>query len=107
MERIGIIILAAGSSSRFNGIKQLAVDREKTLIRHAVLEARLAEKNTIVVVGANFESVVNELADLDARVVLNSSWQEGMSSSIRCGLNFLLQRDMNLEAAIFMVCDQP
>ena len=30
-----------------------------------------------------------------------------MSSSIRCGLNALLQAEPSLEAAIFMVCDQP
>jgi molybdenum cofactor cytidylyltransferase len=107
MGNMGIIILAAGSSSRFNGVKQLSMHHDRTFIRHALSEAANAEKNTIVVLGANVEEVKREIADLDAQAVFNSHWEEGISSSIRCGLNALLKGDPDAEAAIFMVCDQP
>jgi molybdenum cofactor cytidylyltransferase len=105
--KFGVIILAAGASSRFGGIKQLSLYRGKSFIRHALQEAALAEKNTIVVLGANFDLVNREISGLDGHIVFNREWAEGMASSIRCGLNALLQKVPGLEAAIFMVCDQP
>jgi molybdenum cofactor cytidylyltransferase len=106
-KKLGIIILAAGASSRFGGIKQLSLYHEKSFVRHAVLEALQIEKNTIVVLGANFDLVRSEISGLEAHIVFNNQWVEGMSSSIRCGLNALLHKDPEAEAAIFMVCDQP
>jgi len=107
MGKIGVIILAAGSSSRFNGVKQLAGYHGKTFVRHAVSAAANIEKNTIVVLGANVEEVKKEIEDLDVHIVFNSCWAEGMSSSIRYGLHALLLDDPDVEATIFMVCDQP
>jgi molybdenum cofactor cytidylyltransferase len=40
-------------------------------------------------------------------VVENDGWEEGIASSIRCGLNALLEIMPDIEHAIFMVCDQP
>jgi molybdenum cofactor cytidylyltransferase len=105
--KFGIIILAAGASLRFGGIKQLSLYRERSFVRHALLEAAETEKNTIVVLGANFDLVNSEISALDATIVFNKEWEEGMSSSIRCGLNTLLQKEPGVEAALFMVCDQP
>jgi molybdenum cofactor cytidylyltransferase len=107
LAKFGIIILAAGASLRFGGIKQLSPYRERSFIRHAVLEAVGTEKNTIVVLGANFDLVNREISALDATIVFNDEWEEGMSSSIRCGLNALLQKEPGVDAALFMVCDQP
>jgi molybdenum cofactor cytidylyltransferase len=107
MENIGIIILAAGSSSRFGDVKQLSFYQDKTFIRYAVSIAKEVEKNVIVVLGANAEKVKKEIEDIDVFTVFNKDWEEGISSSIRLGLSALLKSQPNAEAAIFMVCDQP
>jgi molybdenum cofactor cytidylyltransferase len=106
---IGIIILAAGSSSRMGQPKQLLLYEGETLLRRAVraaLETRY--RPVIVVLGSQAEALQKELAATEARIVFNQEWAEGMSSSIRCGLR-ALEADASgpTEAAILMLCDQP
>jgi molybdenum cofactor cytidylyltransferase len=107
MENIGIIILAAGSSSRFGDIKQLSLYQDKTFIRHTVTIAKKVIKKVVVVLGANAEKIKKEIEDSDVVFVFNKDWEEGMSSSIRSGLSAFIGMNPNAEAAIFMVCDQP
>jgi molybdenum cofactor cytidylyltransferase len=107
MENVEIIILAAGSSSRFGDIKQLSFYQDKTLIRHAVAIAKEVVKKVIVVLGANAEKVKKEIEDTDVAFVFNKDWEEGMASSIRAGLSTFLEIAPVAEAVIFMVCDQP
>jgi molybdenum cofactor cytidylyltransferase len=41
------------------------------------------------------------------QIVFNPEWQQGIASSIRCGLQTLLNRTPSPDQVIFMVCDQP
>src|ERR1700691_2953311 len=107
MENTGIIILAAGPSTRFGDIKQLFYYQNKTYIRHAVAIAKEVGITVIVVLGANAEKVKKEIEDMGVQLVFNEEWVEGMASSIRCGLSAFLKISPNAEAAVFMVCDQP
>jgi molybdenum cofactor cytidylyltransferase len=108
MKRHAIIILAAGSSSRFGYPKQLVKHNSISLIRHALAEASKSSEQVLVVLGANFELIKNEIGDYPASLLVNNpDWEEGMSSSIRCGLSELLKKDPLIDAVIFMVCDQP
>jgi molybdenum cofactor cytidylyltransferase len=107
MENVGIIILAAGSSSRFGDIKQLSFYENKTFIHHATVVAKEVVKKVIVVLGAHAEKIKKEIEDINVRLVLNKDWEEGMASSIRAGLSTFLEIDPAAEAVIFMVCDQP
>jgi molybdenum cofactor cytidylyltransferase len=107
MKQHAIIILAAGSSSRFGHPKQLAKYLEENFIRHALSQAINTSANVIVVLGANFDAVEKEIRDFPVRVAYNKDWEEGMSSSIRCGLAGLLKENASADAALFMVCDQP
>jgi molybdenum cofactor cytidylyltransferase len=106
---IGIIILAAGASSRLGQPKQLLLFEGETLLNRAVRVALETNcRPVIVVLGAHAETLQAELAATQARVVCNQGWNEGMSSSIRCGLQALEASDrQTIEAAILMLCDQP
>lgn len=105
---VGIIILAAGNSSRLGQAKQLLQFKNKSLIRNVADEALAANVgNVIVVTGANQEAVSRELADLPVHFAHNPDWQQGMGSSIRTGLTKLLQLDQNTHAVILAVSDQP
>jgi len=104
----GVVILAAGSSSRLGRPKQLLPYKEKKLLQHSIDVALDAAVRTVVVVlGANFSIIKKEINVHSASIVINDNWQEGMASSIRCGVNALMEINPVIDAAIFMVCDQP
>ena len=105
--KIVVIILAAGSSSRMKGErKQMLCFKGKTLLRRAAETALQAGfYRTIVVLGANHENFRKEIEDLPLEIAVNENWESGISSSIKKGLA-AISKD-NLDAAIFMLCDQP
>ena len=106
---IGIIILAAGSSTRMNGQpKQLLEFEGKTLLRRAAETALSSNLRPIVVVlGANAEKLLPEIKDLPILPAINENWASGMGGSIKTGLSVLLAENRGIEAAILMLCDQP
>jgi molybdenum cofactor cytidylyltransferase len=105
---IGVILLAAGSSSRLGTPKQLLQYEDETLLQHSLQVARASNVNPIVVVlGAKAELIMSRIDVGSSIVVINDKWQEGMASSIRCGINSLLKESPGIEGAILMVCDQP
>lgn len=61
----------------------------------------------ITVLGSNHAILEKNLADKKIDIAINPAWQEGIASSIRCGLNFLQNKYPDTDAALFMVCDQP
>lgn len=110
--RVGVVLLAAGGSSRLGRPKQLLVHDGKTLVRRAA-EAAVAAKcgPVVVVVGAQSEAVTAELAGLPVRTVQNPNWSAGMGSSLRVGLRALDTEDatgasLAVDAALVMLCDQ-
>lgn len=108
MAKCGIIVLAAGMSSRLGKPKQLLSYHGQSLLCHAAKTAmHIAPKTTIVVLGAERELMQRELRGLLLETVINQEYREGMASSIRCGLNYLIENHGDVEKVIFMVCDQP
>jgi CTP:molybdopterin cytidylyltransferase MocA len=68
----GIVILAAGNSSRLGQPKQLLAFNGKSLIRHVAAEAvKAAGKQVMVVTGANRDLVADELHELPVQVIHN------------------------------------
>jgi len=107
-ENIGIVVLAAGASTRLGKPKQLLKFQGKTLLRHTVNEATNANAVAVIVVfGENADLFTKEIEGLKVDIVENKEWAEGMASSVHTGLNALLQHKPTIDAVIFMVCDQP
>jgi molybdenum cofactor cytidylyltransferase len=105
---IGIIILAAGASLRMKEPKQLLSFEGKTLLRRAVdTSLQSICRPVVVVLGANFEWIKAEIADLPVEIVFNPDWQIGMSSTARAGIENLLRLAPDTSAAVIMLCDQP
>jgi molybdenum cofactor cytidylyltransferase len=101
-------LLAAGASARLGKPKQLLLYNGKTLLKHGVQVAVETGTNPIIaVLGANADRLIREVENEAVQVVINSGWNEGMASSIRCGLQKLLAIAPGVEAVICMVCDQP
>ena len=103
-----VIILAAGSSGRLGRPKQLLPFKNKPLLQYLIDEAKNTLADTVIVVlGANAEIIKNELQTDNIHIAINENWKEGMSSSIRCGINELQTTNPAVDAALLMVCDQP
>ena len=104
-ENTAAIILAAGSSSRFGEPKQLLDYHGKSFIRtlaENALEANLSP--VIIVAGAEHEQIKSSLQGLAVRIVHNTNWKKGQSSSIKAGIKALPTKTAS---AIFLLADQP
>lgn len=81
------IVLAAGASTRFGGIKQLVRIDGRPLLHTTVSRAvEIAGAATIVVLGAHAAELAPLLTHTPATVVINRDWREGIGSSIRAGI---------------------
>jgi molybdenum cofactor cytidylyltransferase len=108
MNNTGIIILAAGSSSRFGNTKQLLHFNGKTLLQNAIEEATDAGVGTIVVVtGANADEISKKIKNENFEIVFNKDWEQGMASGIGIGLKKAITLNNEIEKVIIAVCDQP
>jgi molybdenum cofactor cytidylyltransferase len=105
--KTGIILLAAGSSSRLGRAKQLIEFQGKTLIQKAIDEAKKSQANCLVLVlGANAELIQTGFDITSTPFIVNSNWQQGMSSSMQAGLRFLMEKE-KINQVLLMLCDQP
>ena len=108
MNNTGIIILAAGNSSRFGSTKQLLHFNGKTLLQHAIQEATGAGAALIVVVtGAHADEILKGIKNEKIEIVFNKDWEQGMASGIVIGLREAITLKNELEKVIITVCDQP
>jgi molybdenum cofactor cytidylyltransferase len=109
-ERIAIIILAAGASSRLNRPKQLLDFRGKTLIEHAVNTALDANIGPVfVVLGNAREETADKLKSYGNKitVLINEEWKEGISSSIKKGLTEVENSNKDIYGVLVTLVDQP
>jgi molybdenum cofactor cytidylyltransferase len=105
---IAAVILAAGASTRMGMPKQLLPYRGRSLLRRATETAIAAHCSPIfVVLGAYSDRIYSEISDLPIQAIENREWQTGMGSSIRCGIQALMDTSPSVEATILLLCDQP
>jgi molybdenum cofactor cytidylyltransferase len=108
MPNTGAVILAAGKSSRLGQPKQLLQFRGQTLVRRIVDAAREAGCSPVVVViGSDKNKVARELKRTNAVIVENVNWDDGMGTSIRSGVQQLIDIAPDTKAIVLLVCDQP
>jgi molybdenum cofactor cytidylyltransferase len=108
MSDVGLIILAAGASVRMGTPKQLLRYREQSLIGHVVQVANASVCQPIIVVlGAYSERIKPEINSEQVHIVENPFLAEGISSSIRVGIEALNVIKKEAKAVVLMVCDQP
>lgn len=99
------VILAAGASRRLGKPKQLLEWRDRTLLEHAIQNARpLLNERIIVVLGAHAQAIQSAVQPSGIHMIVNPNWQEGIASSIRTGIGAL---PASASAALILLCDQP
>jgi molybdenum cofactor cytidylyltransferase len=105
--KTGVIILAAGSSSRLGRPKQLIEFQGKNLIQKAIKEAQKSKADSLVVVlGWNPDLIKTGFDSDKIPYVINENWEEGMASSMQEGLRFLMENE-HPDQVILMLVDQP
>lgn len=100
--KLGVVLLAAGRSTRFGANKLLADFHGRPMICCALEAAKaLNASRTIVITGCG---KIAQLADAQGfGVVVNDAQQMGQSHSIHLGVQAMRE----MEAVLLMVCDQP
>lgn len=102
------VILAAGASKRFGGVKQLADWHGEPLIRHVVKQALAGGLDPVnVVIGHKAPDIINAIRDLPVTIVHNKGWADGQSSSVKLGCISAFAPKYRVGAALFMLVDQP
>ncbi|MEH6535117.1 MAG: nucleotidyltransferase family protein [Psychroserpens sp.] len=103
---ISILILSAGSSSRMGTTKQLLPIGKTTLLGISIENAIQSKANKIFcVLGANAKNIQQSLVQYDIEVITNNNHNEGLSSSIIEGIQYI--EDKNFDAVLIMLGDQP
>lgn len=101
--KYGIVILAAGASTRMGEPKQLLDYQGKPLLRHAAEVALEACEQVIVVLGSRAAELRPALVGLPVIIVENPDWEGGMGTSIRTGI----AAAAHLDGVILTLADQP
>jgi CTP:molybdopterin cytidylyltransferase MocA len=92
IKKFGIIILAAGSSTRLGEPKQLLSYQHKSLLTRTIEAAKNArDAKVVVILGDKHTAIAEDIEPLGVDVIYNAAWEEGMSSSVRVGLSALLK----------------
>ena len=104
--KYGVLILAAGASTRMGTSKQLLkIDNQSLLQKTITTALEIKPTNCTVVLGSNFDLHKREIEHLPIDIILNPGWETGMGSSIKKGIQNLIQYE--LDAFHILVCDQP
>lgn len=106
MKKIAIVLLAAGNSTRYQGIKLLDRINGKQMYQHIldILEDINAAPKIIV---TQYREIQEEAIKHGFETVLNQQPELGISHSLQLGLTTAMNRDSELDGVLFGVCDQP
>jgi len=87
---VHVLVLAAGASTRLGQPKQLVPIGGRPALHIAVSNAvAVAGSAVTVVIGANAGGLTYLLSQSPASSIVNRQWEEGIASSIRCGLTLV------------------
>ncbi len=106
MSEVVGIVLAAGTSSRMNGLLKAILPFDGKHMLRCVVESALNSSldRVVVVLGNAFEIISKVVPITGAEVVFNPEFSTGQSSSLRAGLSAVGQ---TCDGALFLLGDQP
>lgn len=100
-----IVILAGGRSKRMGAQKQLLPWGNRTILQHVVATASgVNPAEIIVVLGHNADEIAKVLKVESVKIVVNSEFSKGMSSSLKTALRHIAPES---DTYVFMLGDQP
>jgi molybdenum cofactor cytidylyltransferase len=107
-DSVTALVLAAGASSRMGSPKALLRWQGTTLLRHvASVALESACDEVVVVLGSESERLRRELGDLPVHIAETQQWREGMSASLRAGVEAATLQAPGCGALLVLLVDQP
>lgn len=108
LNKIAVLILAAGKSSRFGSPKQLAIWRGTTLIENAINIVMEAGFKTIYVSTDPSQSIIRqEIKNYPIELTICDNAHKGMGSTISDSIKLISTQKPEYEFCLILVCDQP
>ena len=103
---ISSIILGAGMSKRMGSQNKLLLKINNNTILRETIKNIIASNvtNCTVILGHDSNKILSEIDSLNINIVINKYYKEGLSSSIRAGVNNLKQ---NTKAVMICLGDMP
>lgn len=106
MQKIAILILAAGSSSRMGIAKQILPYKKTTLLGWTIEQAKTSKANAIFCVLGAKEAIIKEKIDqYKIETIFNADFKNGLSTSIVAGVNHIIAK--NFDSVLITLADQP
>ena len=105
-EKVSVLILSAGNSSRLGSPKQLVEFEGQTLIERITETALSISEEVLIVLGGNSELILPNLKRFEEAIsiIYNPDWQQGMGTSIRLGVEKLVDKS---DIIVILLSDQP
>lgn len=107
MNKIAVLLLAAGSSSRMGQPKQLLAWGNTTLIEHQIRTLIKTGNPVNVVLGSNSDLIVPIIENYKVNIFINNNWENGMGSSISHGISEIIRQFPKLGGVLITLLDQP
>ena len=107
MDKIPILLLAAGSSSRMGQPKQLLPWGKNTLIEHQIETLKKTGNPLAVVLGAHSKAILPVVEKIGENIFVNPNWKNGMGNTIAFGTHHLLKDFPDAEGVLITLVDQP
>jgi molybdenum cofactor cytidylyltransferase len=105
MREIWAIILAAGESKRMGRPKMLLTINNRTMLENVIGNVAGSDvDNTLVVIGAERETITELVNKSSVKHCYNDNYKKGMLSSVKCGFRNL---PSDYEAVMVFQGDQP
>lgn len=102
------VVLAAGDATRFGSPKQFAKIGGETLVERTTrIVADAGYAPVFLVAGAYFDQMQLLFSGSAVLVIQNFEWEEGIASSIRCGIRAVQQNSPECQGLLLVACDQP
>jgi CTP:molybdopterin cytidylyltransferase MocA len=99
------IVLAAGQSTRFAGVKQLAEFRGQAMVARAMRVAEeVFEDRSVLVAGSEWPAVASAAGRLTGFLAINDAFQRGLGTSIAAGVGAVADCSSGV---MLMLADQP
>jgi molybdenum cofactor cytidylyltransferase len=107
MDKIPILLLAAGSSTRMGQPKQLLPWGKQTLIEHQIQTLLQTGNPVNVVIGSNSDFILPVIQKFPVRIFIHTDWESGMGSSISFGIGRIIQKFPDVNGVLITLLDQP
>jgi len=106
MKKTALVLLAAGSSTRYQGVKLLDKIDGKQMFQY-MLELSAGTDAAPKIIVTQYREIQAKALEFGFETVINEEVERGISHSLQLGLQRAMELEPELEGVIFGVCDQP